>query len=52
MKAERDQDTLRVKGLWLEPRLSWTAIRRRRLEGELARWCRFLDLSGLSGLRF
>ena len=52
MKAERDQNRLRVKGLWLEARLSWTPTRRRRLENELARWGRFLNLSDLSGLKF
>ena len=52
MKAKRDQNRLRVKGLWLEARLSWTPTRRRRLENELARWGRFLNLSDLSGLKF
>ena len=52
IKAERDQNRLRVKGLWLEARLSWTPTRRRRLENELARWGRFLNLSDLSGLKF
>ena len=52
MKAERDQNRLMVKGMWLEARLSWTPTRRRRPENELARWCRFLNLSDLSCLTF
>jgi uncharacterized protein YcaQ len=40
MKAERDQDRLAVKGLWLEPGLSLGKARRAKLEGELARQAR------------
>ncbi len=37
MKAERAQDRLAVKALWMEKRLSLTAARRAKLERELAR---------------
>ena len=41
MKAERVNDRLVVKGLWLERRLSLSGLRRGRLERELARQARF-----------
>jgi uncharacterized protein YcaQ len=37
MKAERDHDRLVVRGLWLEPKLSLSRLRRAKLEQELAR---------------
>src|SRR6185437_15157458 len=44
MKAERDQDRLVVKKLWMEPRLSLSKQRRAKLEQELERQVR---LSGV-----
>src|SRR6185312_5312177 len=40
MKAERDEDRLTVRGLWLEPRLSLSRQRRAKVEQELARQSR------------
>ncbi|HEY9550278.1 MAG TPA: crosslink repair DNA glycosylase YcaQ family protein, partial [Kiloniellaceae bacterium] len=41
MKHERDSATLRVKGLWLEPKQRLSAARQDRLEAELERQRRF-----------
>ncbi|MGD1875941.1 MAG: winged helix-turn-helix domain-containing protein [Kiloniellaceae bacterium] len=41
MKHERDTGTLRVKGLWLEPKVKLSAARMQRLEAELERQRRF-----------
>lgn len=49
MKTDRGADTLRVLGIWLEGRLSWSAPRRRRLDAELERWRRYLGLSHIAG---
>lgn len=40
MKAERAEDRLVVKGLWMEERLSLTKARRRKLDNELVRQAR------------
>jgi len=40
MKAERAKDRLAVKGLWMEPRLSFSKARRTKLDNELARQAR------------
>ncbi len=49
MKAERDRDRLAVKGLWLEPGLSLSKLRRAKLEQELARQAR---LAGVRDIVF
>jgi uncharacterized protein len=49
MKAERDQDRLAVKRLWMEPRLSLSKQRRAKLEQELERQVR---LSGVRDIVF
>jgi uncharacterized protein len=49
MKAERDKDRLVVKGLWLEPGLSLSNLRRTKLEQELARQAR---LAGVRDIIF
>ncbi len=41
MKHERDSGALKVKGLWLEPKVKLSAARRNRLEAELERQRRF-----------
>ncbi len=41
MKHERERGELRVKGLWLEPKVKLSAARRDRLEAELERQRRF-----------
>jgi len=41
MKHERDSGALRVKGLWLEPKVKLSAARQDRLEAELERQRRF-----------
>ncbi|HIP79145.1 MAG TPA: winged helix-turn-helix domain-containing protein [Kiloniellaceae bacterium] len=41
MKHERESATLRVKGLWLEPKIKLSRARRDRLEAELERQRRF-----------
>lgn len=41
MKHERDSGALRVKGLWLEPKVSLSRARQDRLEAELERQRRF-----------
>ena len=45
MKAERVNDRLVVKALWLEPRLSLSQARRIKLDSELARQARLGDVS-------
>lgn len=49
MKAERSKDRLAVKALWLEPRLSLTKARRRKLHNELARQAK---LGGVRDIAF
>lgn len=49
MKAERDKDRLAVKALWLEPRVTLSKARRRKLEAELARQAR---LAGVRDIVF
>ncbi|HMA13579.1 MAG: DNA glycosylase AlkZ-like family protein, partial [Bacteroidota bacterium] len=41
MKHERDKGALAVKGLWLEPKMQFSAARKERLESELERQRRF-----------
>ncbi|GAB4392059.1 MAG: winged helix-turn-helix domain-containing protein [Kiloniellaceae bacterium] len=41
MKHERDKGALRVKGLWLEPKVKLSTARQQRLEAELERQRRF-----------
>ena len=49
MKADRAEDALIVKGLWLEPKVKPTAGRMQRLEAELERQRRF---SGVARTEF
>ncbi len=49
MKAFRDQDTLRVRALWPEPKVRWGGERQRAFEGELQRLIR---LAGVSQIAF
>lgn len=49
MKAERDKDRLSVKALWLEPRMTLSKARERKLEAELARQAR---LAGVRDIVF
>lgn len=49
MKAEREHDRLTVRGLWLEPGLSLSKLRRAKLEQELARQVR---LAGVRDIVF
>ena len=49
MKAFRDQDTLRVRALWPEPKVRWGVERQRAFEGELQRLIR---LAGVSQIAF
>ncbi len=49
MKAERGHDRLVVRGLWLEPKLSLSRLRRAKLEQELARQAR---LAGVRDIVF
>lgn len=44
LKAEREQDRLAVRGLWLEPGLSLSKLRRAKLEQELARQARLAQV--------
>lgn len=49
MKAFRDQDTLRVRALWPEPKVRWGVERQRAFEGEVQRLIR---LAGVSQIAF
>lgn len=49
MKAERENDRLTVRGLWLEPKLSLSKVRRGKLEQELVRQAR---LAGVRDIVF
>jgi len=49
MKADRPAGVLRIRKLWLEPRLSLTAQRRTRIEAELQRWLKYLGLERAEG---
>ncbi|HSC18136.1 MAG TPA: hypothetical protein VLC74_04395, partial [Rhizomicrobium sp.] len=49
MKAEREQDRLLVRGLWLEKGLTLSRARRAKLEQELARQAR---LAGVRDIVF
>ncbi len=49
MKAFRDQDTLRVRALWPEPKVRWGVERQRAFKGELQRLIR---LAGVSQIAF
>lgn len=49
MKADRPAGVLRIRKLWLEPRLSLTPQRRARIEAELVRWLRYLGLEQAEG---
>jgi len=42
VKARRDDDTLHVAGLWLEPRLNFTQARQKSLAAELGRHAKFI----------
>ena len=50
MKADRADDALRVKGLWLEPKVRASAGRMARLEAELERQRRFAGVARLEFL--
>ncbi|PCJ08775.1 MAG: hypothetical protein COB16_06715 [Rhodobacteraceae bacterium] len=45
MKAQRDADRLQVTAVWPERGVKWSAVRIRKLEGELQRVARFAGLS-------
>ena len=45
MKADRNEDCLRVSGLWLEPKIKFAKGRRERLEAELERQRRFAGVA-------
>jgi uncharacterized protein len=47
MKADRARDVLEVSALWMEPRYRLTRARTRRLESELDRIRRFVDLAAV-----
>jgi len=49
MKAFRDQDTLRVRALWPEPKVRWGVERQRAFEGEIQR---LLKLAVVSKIAF
>ncbi|MCB1340013.1 MAG: YcaQ family DNA glycosylase [Pseudooceanicola sp.] len=49
MKAQRDEDVLRVTALWPERGVAWGSGRQARLEAELVRLCR---LAGVSRVEF
>lgn len=49
MKAFRDQDTLRVRALWPEPKIRWGAQRQRAFETEVQR---LTKLAGVSQVEF
>ncbi|MGB3245325.1 MAG: crosslink repair DNA glycosylase YcaQ family protein [Sulfitobacter sp.] len=49
MKAFRDQDTLRIRALWPEPKVHWGTQRQRAFEGEIQRLVR---LAGVSQIAF
>ncbi len=48
MKTERDADRLHVKAVWPEPAIRWSAARTARLESELARVARFVEVGSVS----
>jgi hypothetical protein len=48
MKAERAEDRLAVKGLWLEPGLTLGRARKAKLEAELTRQARLADVRDIS----
>jgi uncharacterized protein YcaQ len=49
MKAFRDADTLRVKALWTEPKVRWSATKQRAFEAELDR---LTKLAGVTQVAF
>ena len=49
MKAFRDQDTLRIRALWPEPKVLWGGQRQRAFEGEVQR---LTKLAGVSKVAF
>lgn len=44
IKTNREADSLDVIGLWLEPKVQMSKPRRAKIEAELERWRRYLDL--------
>ena len=42
-KADRPEGVLRVRKLWIEPGVKWTAARERKLDAELMRFARLAD---------
>jgi uncharacterized protein YcaQ len=49
MKADRPAGVLRIRKLWLEPRLSLTPQRKAKIEAELQRWLKYLGLERAEG---
>jgi uncharacterized protein YcaQ len=49
MKADRPAGVLRIRKLWLEPRLSLTPQRKAKIEAELQRWLKYLGLERADG---
>ncbi|MGC1497794.1 MAG: crosslink repair DNA glycosylase YcaQ family protein [Sulfitobacter sp.] len=49
MKAFRDEDVLRVKALWPEPKVHWGSARQRAFEGEVQR---LTKIAGVSQIAF
>ena len=47
MKADRKAGTLRIINLWKEPKVQWTPARAAKLDAELARMMRFVQLEQL-----
>ena len=47
MKADRKAGTLRIINLWKEPKVQWTPARAAKLDAELARMMRFVQLDQL-----
>ncbi|WP_193188284.1 winged helix-turn-helix domain-containing protein [Nisaea sediminum] len=49
MKADRPAGALRIRKLWLEPRLTLTPQRKAKIEAELQRWLKYLGLERAEG---
>ncbi len=47
LKANREESTLTVTGIWSEPKVMWTPKRRAKLDAELARFARLAGLASI-----
>ncbi len=50
MKANRKEDELAIRKIWLEPKVKMSTARRTRLEAELVRQARLAAVRGISGV--